>query len=49
MSALRLSEPDRIRRNKLVGMLGSAFDGERTNALVMLQKLADSYRIGIHC
>ena len=48
MSALRLSEPDRIRREKLVGMLGSAFDGERLNALAMLQRMADSYKSPIH-
>src|SRR5262249_5768072 len=29
-------------------MLGSAFDGERLNALGMLQRLADSYRVPIH-
>ena len=42
MAALRLSETDRSRRDKLVGMLGSAFDGERLNALAMLQKMADT-------
>ena len=40
MAALRLSDTDRSRRAKLVGMLGSAFDGERLNALTMLQKMA---------
>ena len=33
MAALRLSDTDRSRREKLVGMLGSSFDGERLNAL----------------
>ena len=48
MAALRLSNSDRIRRDKLVGMLGSQFDGERLNALSMLQKMADSYKVPIH-
>ena len=48
MAALRLSDNDRNRRDKLVGMLGSAFDGERLNALGLLQRMADAYRIPIH-
>jgi hypothetical protein len=48
VAALRLSDTDRIRREKLVGMLGSRFDGERLNALAMLQRMADSYKTPIH-
>jgi hypothetical protein len=48
VSALRLSQADHVRRQKLVGMLGSTFDGERLNALSMLQKMADAYKIPIH-
>ena len=33
MAALRLSNTDRTRLERLVGMLGSSFDGERLNAL----------------
>jgi hypothetical protein len=48
VTALRLSQTDHVRRQKLVGMLGSMFDGERLNALSMLQKMADTYKIPIH-
>jgi hypothetical protein len=48
VAALRLSGSDRSRRDKLVGMLGSSFDGERLNALTMLQRMADNYKIPIH-
>jgi hypothetical protein len=48
VAALQLSNTDRSRREKLVGMLGSSFDGERLNALAMLQRMADNYRIPIH-
>jgi hypothetical protein len=48
VTALRLSQTDHVRRQKLVGMLGSTFDGERLNALSMLQKMADAYKIPIH-
>jgi hypothetical protein len=48
LAALRLSQTDHSRRQKLVGMLGSAYDGERLNALSMLQKMADAYKIPIH-
>jgi hypothetical protein len=48
VTALRLSNSDRIRRDKLAGLLGSQFDGERLNALSMLQKMADAYKIPIH-
>jgi hypothetical protein len=47
VAALRLSNSDRIRRDKLAGLLGSQFDGERLNALSMLQKMADSYKVRI--
>lgn len=48
MTALRLSDADRSRRDKLVGMLVSSFDGERSNALAMLQRMANSYRVPIY-
>jgi hypothetical protein len=48
VAALQISDRDRSRREKLVGMLGSSFDGERLNALSMLQRMADNYRIPIH-
>jgi hypothetical protein len=48
VAALRLSQTDHSRRQKLVGMLGSAYDGERLNALSMLQKMADAFKIPIH-
>jgi hypothetical protein len=48
VAALRLSQTDHVRRQKLVGMLGSQYDGERLNALSMLQKMADAYKIPIH-
>ena len=48
MAALRLSGADRNRRDKLVGMLGSSFDGERLNALGLLQRMADNYKVPIH-
>jgi hypothetical protein len=48
MAVLRLSDADRSRRDKLVGMLGSSFDGERLNALGLLQRMADSYKVPIH-
>jgi hypothetical protein len=48
VAALQISDNDRSRRDKLVGMLGSSFDGERLNALAMLQRMADSYKIPIH-
>jgi hypothetical protein len=48
VAALRLSNADRSRRNKLVGMLGSSFDGERLNALGLLQRMADNYKVPIH-
>ena len=47
MPALRLSNTDRTRLEKLVGMLGSSFDGERLNALDMIQRMADAYRTPI--
>jgi hypothetical protein len=48
VAALQLSQTDRSRREKLVGMLGSAFEGERLNALSMLQRMADADRVPIH-
>lgn len=48
MAALRLSNTDRTRRDKLVGMLGSSFDGERLNALELLQRMADSHKAPLH-
>ena len=48
MAALQISDADRIRRNKLAGLLGSAYEGERSNALAMLQRMADAYKVPIH-
>jgi hypothetical protein len=48
MAALRLSAADRDRCDKLVGMLGPSFDGERLNAIGLLQRMADSYKVPIH-
>jgi hypothetical protein len=48
VAALQLSQTDRSRRKKLVGMLGSAFAGERLNALAMLQKMAYTHKVPIH-
>jgi hypothetical protein len=48
MGALRLSNTDRTRLEKLVGMLGSSFDGERLNALNMIQRMADAHKAPIH-
>jgi hypothetical protein len=42
-----LSDSDRSRRDKLIGMLGSAFPGERSNALDMLQRMASAYKLRI--
>ena len=38
---------DRGRLEKLVGMLGSQYDGERANAAAMLQKMADADKVTI--
>jgi hypothetical protein len=38
---------DRGRVEKLVGMLGSSFDGERANAAGMLQKMADADKVSL--
>ena len=46
MTAL-LSSADRSRRDKLIGMLGSAFPGERSNALDMLHRMASAYKVRI--
>jgi hypothetical protein len=48
VAALQISDSDRSRRDKLVGMLGSSFDGERLNALGLLQRMADNYKVPIH-
>jgi hypothetical protein len=48
VAALQLSDADRSRRDKLVGMVGSQFDGERLNALGMLQRMAGNYKVPIH-
>ena len=48
MAALQLSNTDRTRLEKLVGMLGSSFDGERLNALNMIQRMADAHSTPIH-
>jgi hypothetical protein len=47
VAALQLSNTDRSRRKKLVGMLGSAFEGERLKAL-RLQQMADAYKVPIY-
>jgi len=38
---------DRGRVEKLVGMLGSSFDGERANAAGMLQKMAEADKVSL--
>ena len=43
-----LSIADRSRLEKIIGMLGSAFEPERLVALSKIQKIADEYRIPIH-
>jgi hypothetical protein len=48
VSAPPLSAADRIRRDKIVGLLGSAHEGERSAALNMLQKMADAHGLKIH-
>jgi hypothetical protein len=37
-----MDQADKTRITKLIGMLGSAFDGERANAAAMLSKMAES-------
>jgi hypothetical protein len=37
-----MDQADKNRITKLIGMLGSAFDGERANAAAMLGKMAES-------
>jgi hypothetical protein len=48
VAALQLSNTDRSRREKLVGMPGAAFEEERLNALSMLEQMAGAYRVPIH-
>jgi hypothetical protein len=48
VAALQLSQTDRSWPEKLIGMLGSAFEGERLNTLAMLQKMADKHKVPIH-
>ena len=38
---------DKTRLSKLLGMLGSSFDGERANAAAMIQKMAEKYKLTI--
>ena len=38
---------DKARLAKLLGMLGSSFDGERANAAAMIQKLAEKHKLTI--
>jgi hypothetical protein len=38
---------DKTRLSKLLGMLGSSFDGERANAAGMIQKMAEQYKMTI--
>jgi hypothetical protein len=40
--------PDKDRLEKLLGMLGSAFDGERANAASLIQKMADKHKMTIN-
>jgi hypothetical protein len=44
---MTVSATDLIRRDKLLGMLTSDFDGERATAAAMLAKLASSYQMTI--
>jgi len=39
---------DKTRLSKLLGMLGSSFDGERATAASMIQKLAEKYKMTIN-
>ena len=38
---------DKTRLTKLIGMLGSAFDGERANAAAMITKMAEQRKMSI--
>ncbi len=38
---------DKDRLSKLVGMLGSSFDGERANAARLIQAMADKYKLTV--
>lgn len=42
-----LSEQEKTRVEKLLGMLGSEFDGERSNAARMLSKLATEHKLSL--
>ncbi len=42
MGSMALSDEERIRLTRLLGMLGSAFDGERASAAAMADKLVRS-------
>ena len=46
--AAMLPAATRERRDKLVGMLGSEFQGEQLNALSLLRKMAAEHKIPIH-
>lgn len=39
---------DKTRLSKLLGMLGSSFDGERANAARMIQTMAEKYKLTIN-
>jgi hypothetical protein len=39
---------DKTRLSKLLGMLGSSFDGERATAAAMIQKMAEKYKLTIN-
>lgn len=45
--SMALSETDRIRLHKLVGMLGSAHDGERASAAGFIERLAKSNKMSL--
>ena len=42
-----MNQADKIRLDKLLGMLGSKFDGERANAASMIQQLAQKHGMSI--
>lgn len=39
---------DRDRLLKLIGMLGSSFEGERSNALTLISNIATKYKMPVH-
>jgi hypothetical protein len=44
---MNIDDSDRVRLQKLIGMLGSSFPGERDNAVVKIQDLAQKYNFTI--